>query len=79
MLCALLLHGAPDSRVRRQCPLLAICNVLLLRGTLKLHPDIASITAAQLVQLVGNLIIESNATQVVAWLGAALVSSFRAP
>lgn len=60
------LHTPWRLPLTHQCPLLAICNVLLLRGTLKLHPDIASITAAQLIQLVGNLIIESNTAQV--WL-----------
>ena len=46
--------------VRTQCPLLAVCNVLLLRGAIKLRADLTSIAAGDLVQLVGNYLLEAN-------------------
>ena len=42
------------------CPLLAICNVLLLRNSLRIHPDYSQISPQELIQLVANKIIESN-------------------
>jgi hypothetical protein len=41
------------------CPLVAICNVLLLNGKLKLNRDTDVVYASELVDMVANLIIES--------------------
>jgi len=42
------------------CPLLALVNVLLLRGTVKLPEDMETITTQDLISVVGNYILESN-------------------
>ena len=45
------------------CPLLALCNVLLLRGTLKLDVDISSgapVHSSHLVKLLANLLFDAN-------------------
>eukprot|EP00930_Biecheleria_cincta_P073653 TRINITY_DN60929_c0_g1_i1.p1 TRINITY_DN60929_c0_g1~~TRINITY_DN60929_c0_g1_i1.p1 ORF type:complete len:412 (-),score=105.27 TRINITY_DN60929_c0_g1_i1:45-1280(-) len=42
------------------CPLLAICNVLLLRNTLKINPDARYITFHELVELLSDLLFEVN-------------------
>jgi len=39
------------------CPLLAICNVLLLRGEIRIHPDYSAVTYEQLVILLGDLLL----------------------
>jgi len=42
------------------CPLIAIANVLLLRGHITIHPDYASITLEDLIQLIANRLLSSN-------------------
>ncbi|GLT78294.1 hypothetical protein SLA2020_498340 [Shorea laevis] len=42
------------------CPLLAICNVLLLRNNLNLSPDISEISQENLLSLVAERLIDSN-------------------
>ncbi|KAA8521963.1 hypothetical protein F0562_012723 [Nyssa sinensis] len=42
------------------CPLLAICNVLLLKNNLNLSPDIAEVTQEKLLSLVAERLIDSN-------------------
>ncbi|KAK0587179.1 hypothetical protein LWI29_018719 [Acer saccharum] len=42
------------------CPLLAICNVLLLRNNLNLSPDIGEVSQEKLLQLVAERLIDSN-------------------
>mmetsp|Transcript_56166 Transcript_56166/g.100041 ORF Transcript_56166/g.100041 Transcript_56166/m.100041 type:complete len:392 (-) Transcript_56166:327-1502(-) len=42
------------------CPLLAMCNVLLLRNALKINPDARYISFFELVDLVSNWLFESN-------------------
>eukprot|EP00614_Pseudopedinella_elastica_P012050 CAMPEP_0172605436 /NCGR_PEP_ID=MMETSP1068-20121228/25673_1 /TAXON_ID=35684 /ORGANISM="Pseudopedinella elastica, Strain CCMP716" /LENGTH=583 /DNA_ID=CAMNT_0013407845 /DNA_START=116 /DNA_END=1867 /DNA_ORIENTATION=+ len=42
------------------CPLLAICNTLLLRNQLHIHQDLPSIEQADLVNLVASRLIEVN-------------------
>eukprot|EP01138_Halocafeteria_seosinensis_P003193 gb/GECG01003267.1/.p1 GENE.gb/GECG01003267.1/~~gb/GECG01003267.1/.p1 ORF type:complete len:551 (+),score=89.90 gb/GECG01003267.1/:1-1653(+) len=42
------------------CPLLAICNVLLLRGSANINADMSYITEDELIQIVANKILESN-------------------
>ncbi|GKV38193.1 hypothetical protein SLEP1_g46128 [Rubroshorea leprosula] len=42
------------------CPLLAICNVLLLRNNLNLSPDISEISQEKLLSLVAERLIDSN-------------------
>ena len=42
------------------CPLLAICNVLLLRNQLEIHPDEGSISFGRLVTLLANQLFEAN-------------------
>ncbi|KAK7366807.1 hypothetical protein VNO80_08805 [Phaseolus coccineus] len=42
------------------CPLLAICNVLLLRNNLNLNPDIAEVSQEKLLSLVAERLIDSN-------------------
>ncbi|KAI9205945.1 uncharacterized protein BJ171DRAFT_567232 [Polychytrium aggregatum] len=39
------------------CPLLALSNVLLLRGAIKIHPDLPSITYQHLVDLIGDYML----------------------
>ncbi|KAJ8767658.1 hypothetical protein K2173_018216 [Erythroxylum novogranatense] len=43
------------------CPLLAICNVLLLKNNLNLSPDIAEVSQEKLLSLVAERLIDSNA------------------
>ncbi|RVW16297.1 Ubiquitin carboxyl-terminal hydrolase MINDY-1 [Vitis vinifera] len=42
------------------CPLLAICNVLLLKNNLNLSPDIAEVSQQKLLSLVAERLIDSN-------------------
>eukprot|EP00931_Biecheleriopsis_adriatica_P079463 TRINITY_DN52870_c0_g1_i1.p1 TRINITY_DN52870_c0_g1~~TRINITY_DN52870_c0_g1_i1.p1 ORF type:complete len:407 (-),score=121.13 TRINITY_DN52870_c0_g1_i1:126-1346(-) len=42
------------------CPMLAICNVLLLRGVLKISPDTRYITFFEVVSLVSDWLFEAN-------------------
>ncbi|XP_022759607.1 ubiquitin carboxyl-terminal hydrolase MINDY-2-like isoform X2 [Durio zibethinus] len=42
------------------CPLLAICNVLLLRNNLNLSPDITEVSQEKLLSLVAEHLIDSN-------------------
>ncbi|KAA8522327.1 hypothetical protein F0562_013312 [Nyssa sinensis] len=42
------------------CPLLAICNVLLLKNQLNLSPDIAEVSQEKLLSLVAERLIDSN-------------------
>ncbi|XVF10704.1 hypothetical protein REPUB_Repub07fG0205400 [Reevesia pubescens] len=42
------------------CPLLAICNVLLLRNNLNLSPDITEVSQEKLLSLVAGRLIDSN-------------------
>lgn len=42
------------------CPLLAISNVLLLQQKIHIHPDLAYINFRQLIQMVGNYLVEFN-------------------
>ncbi|CAE7482553.1 mindy1 [Symbiodinium natans] len=42
------------------CPLLAICNVLLLRNVLKINPDTRYVTFMELVQMVSDWLFEAN-------------------
>ncbi|KAG8476786.1 hypothetical protein CXB51_030150 [Gossypium anomalum] len=42
------------------CPLLAICNVLLLSNNLSLSPDIAEVSQEKLLSLVAERLIDSN-------------------
>ncbi|KAK8495822.1 hypothetical protein V6N13_026306 [Hibiscus sabdariffa] len=44
------------------CPLLAICNVLLLRNNLNLSPDVAEVSQEKLLSLVAEQLIDSNST-----------------
>jgi hypothetical protein len=43
------------------CPLLAIANVLILRGMIRFHPDIRSATLAEVVDRVADKVFELNA------------------
>lgn len=43
------------------CPLLAIANVLLLRGSIDVHADRPQISYEELVELVGDYMLRSNA------------------
>lgn len=45
------------------CPLLAICNVLLLRNVLKISSDSRYISFAELVQMVSNWLFEANSKE----------------
>ncbi|XP_047322203.1 ubiquitin carboxyl-terminal hydrolase MINDY-1-like [Impatiens glandulifera] len=42
------------------CPLLAICNVLLLKNNLTLSPDVAEVSQEKLLSLVAERLIDSN-------------------
>ncbi|CAN1332774.1 Ubiquitin carboxyl-terminal hydrolase MINDY-1 [Linum perenne] len=42
------------------CPLLAICNVLLLRNQISLSPDVAEVSQEKLLSLVAERLIDSN-------------------
>lgn len=42
------------------CPLLAIANVLLLRGSIEIHPDRPQVSYEELVELVGDYLFTSN-------------------
>jgi hypothetical protein len=42
------------------CPLLALANVLLLRGALELHKDTSQVTSAQLIELIANYLLAAN-------------------
>uniref|UniRef100_A0A2P2M4Y4 MINDY deubiquitinase domain-containing protein n=1 Tax=Rhizophora mucronata TaxID=61149 RepID=A0A2P2M4Y4_RHIMU len=42
------------------CPLLAICNVLLLRNNLNLSPDMSEVSQEKLLSLVAERLIDSN-------------------
>ncbi|CAE8593807.1 unnamed protein product, partial [Polarella glacialis] len=45
------------------CPLLAICNILLLRNVLKINPDTRYITFFELVDLVSDWLFEANSSE----------------
>jgi len=45
------------------CPLIAICNVLLLRGTLSLHPDCCPVNLGHLVQLLTDALLAPSPRQ----------------
>mmetsp|Transcript_37345 Transcript_37345/g.48316 ORF Transcript_37345/g.48316 Transcript_37345/m.48316 type:complete len:774 (-) Transcript_37345:242-2563(-) len=42
------------------CPLLAICNCLLLNGSIHIHEDQAAVDEEQIVNLIANRLIETN-------------------
>lgn len=42
------------------CPLLAICNILLLQGQLHIHTDYSEVPSEKLLQDVANRVLESN-------------------
>jgi hypothetical protein len=42
------------------CPLLAIANALLLRGSIEIHPDHPQVSYEELVTLVGDYLLHSN-------------------
>jgi hypothetical protein len=42
------------------CPLLALANILILRGLLELHKDRSQVTSAQLIELIANYLLEAN-------------------
>ena len=42
------------------CPLLAICNILLLRGSICIHPDYSCVTYKKLVILLGDLLLNTK-------------------
>lgn len=42
------------------CPLISICNVLLLSGRVNVHPDYGEITLDSVIQLVANRIVEAS-------------------
>ncbi len=42
------------------CPLLAICNILLLRGSIQIHPDISCISSEELIEEVMGTIESSG-------------------
>ena len=42
------------------CPLLAICNVLLLRNQIRIHADVGRVSFSSLVTLLANRLIEAN-------------------
>ncbi|RAL54655.1 hypothetical protein DM860_001783 [Cuscuta australis] len=42
------------------CPLLAICNVLLLKNSISLSPDVAEVSQEKLLSLVADRLIDSN-------------------
>ena len=43
------------------CPLLAICNALLLRSQIHIHADVAEVSLSELITLVANRLVEANA------------------
>mmetsp|Transcript_11697 Transcript_11697/g.15175 ORF Transcript_11697/g.15175 Transcript_11697/m.15175 type:complete len:278 (+) Transcript_11697:143-976(+) len=42
------------------CPLLALANVLILRGSIEIHPDRSEINSSHLIQLIAGHLLESN-------------------
>ncbi|KAJ1261004.1 hypothetical protein BS78_10G275000 [Paspalum vaginatum] len=44
------------------CPLLAICNVLLLKNVISLNPDASEVSQQKLLSLVAERLIDSNST-----------------
>ncbi|KAF6133954.1 hypothetical protein GIB67_040718 [Kingdonia uniflora] len=42
------------------CPLLAICNVLLLKNNLNLHPEVSEVSVQKLLSLVAEKLIDCN-------------------
>nr|KAJ3423178.1 Ubiquitin carboxyl-terminal hydrolase MINDY-2 [Polyrhizophydium stewartii] len=42
------------------CPLLALCNVLLLRGDIELRPDLPSVSFERLVALLGDYLVRNT-------------------
>jgi hypothetical protein len=42
------------------CALLAIANILLLRGALAIHPDVSAISTEDLVNLIANLLLDNE-------------------
>jgi len=45
------------------CPLLAICNVLILRGLMKIPPGNTNVSSTYLLDLLGTYLLEKNRTQ----------------
>lgn len=45
------------------CPLIALCNVLLLRNQIKLSPDSPDVSQDRLVHLVANHLLECNSSE----------------
>ena len=45
------------------CPLLAICNVLILRGAMKILPGNSNVSSTYLLDLLGTYLLEQNRTQ----------------
>ena len=43
------------------CPLLAICNILLLQGKIRIHTDFSMVDYEQLVALLGDLLVTQKA------------------
>ena len=44
------------------CPLLAICNALLLQNQIDIHHDYAEVTLPELISLVANRLVEANSS-----------------
>ncbi|CAI9775750.1 unnamed protein product [Fraxinus pennsylvanica] len=44
------------------CPLLAICNILLLKNSLNLSPDVAEVSQEKLLSLIAERLIDSNSS-----------------
>ncbi|KAL6603496.1 hypothetical protein ACP70R_043857 [Stipagrostis hirtigluma subsp. patula] len=44
------------------CPLLAICNVLLLKNVISLNPDVGEVSQQKLLSLVAERLIDSNSS-----------------
>ena len=42
------------------CPLLGICNVLLLRGNIRIHPDFSMVDYGKLVGLLGDCLLSQE-------------------
>ena len=45
------------------CPLLALCNVLILRGAIKITPGNTDVSSTYLLDLLGTHLLEYNRTQ----------------
>ncbi|KAK7820798.1 ubiquitin carboxyl-terminal hydrolase mindy-1 [Quercus suber] len=58
------------------CPLLAICNVLLLRNNLNLSPDTTEVSQEKLLSLVAERLIDSNSNANVIYLLNGQINDF---